>query len=115
MADINSPSRSFLATNTATYPLVDTIDGTTTAASSETILVSNITLESVVIEAFGGADGTVTVKDHAGSKTITLPIVALAPRDFHYGPYGMRLHGWKGIQAVCSDAAAKARVVFRFA
>lgn len=104
----------FLATNTATYPLVDSIVGTTTAGSSATATTRGIMLESVVIESVGGADGTVTISDHAGGNSFALPIVLLARADFHYGPYGMELKGFLGIRAVTSDATAKVRILIRW-
>lgn len=111
--DINSSSNAFLATSTVTYPKADVLAGSTTAADSEVATSANIWLESVVIEAVGGADGTVTIANHAGTVSFTLPILIAAARDYHYGPYGMRLKGFLGLRAVCSDATAKARIVFR--
>lgn len=108
------PAPGFLATSgTTTYPDA-TDDGTTTAGSS-IVLDKNVTvLESMVVEDPGSANGTITIANHAGTKTIVIPILTAAPQPMHWGPYGKKLAGWTGIRAALTGTGMKVRILFRY-
>lgn len=115
MSDAVGPSWSVLATSgTTTYPSFTTQDGTTTAGSSSVLSTQMECIESIVVENAGSADGTLTISDHAAGKSIVIPIPTAAPRDMHWGPYGMKMiTPWIGLAAALTGTAMKVRVVFR--
>jgi hypothetical protein len=112
MSDFNGPAPSLLATSgTTTYPVNQPSDGTVTQASSDFATARIKSIESIIIEDPGSLDGILTIKDHAGTRTVaTIPLADQI--DKHYGVYGRELN-IVGLSAVLTGTGMKVRLLFR--
>ena len=109
----HAPSYSVEVSSTETrYPLLEDTRGTTTAGSSDLINRRVISIDFVIVEAYGSADGVLTISDHAGTagKSFDLAILTATRQPIDLGPKGMHTGGWTGLKVALTGTAQRVRV-----
>lgn len=111
---LNPVSQSVVVSSGASrYPLYNNPAGTATAGSSSYINANIASIDAIIVESHGSADGALTISDHAGTAgtAIVIDVLTASRNPINVGPFGIAT-GWTGIKVALTGTGLRVRVAF---